>query len=248
MLVTSGVGWDREANFVDAPLEKWMAWRELYPISTAYMDQGEPLYDDLKLLFSPPDPLNDPNLIIDMASDSDDDNPFEPDEDAFTAANDVIIIPDSESDDDQPLDPDELVFPHDADVIIIPDFESDDDIPIEAADDQEWLDLMMEYDGDGSDLDGSDLDLDLSDDADTNQPESDIDDVEQDVKMPRCDEAEWPPVRAPSAVINQPMSFSNIIPIYPPPPQLECMLLQLRTTPMTAWTSTAVHHHPHHLH
>ncbi|KAL8523455.1 hypothetical protein ACS0TY_013421 [Phlomoides rotata] len=82
MISQSGVVWNQDTNFVYASPHLWEAWREIYLMARAYMTQGEPLFDELKVLFPPDDgPQDDPD-------DEDDD--------------DVIVIVDS-SDDEMPI-------------------------------------------------------------------------------------------------------------------------------------------------
>ncbi|KAL8506994.1 hypothetical protein ACS0TY_017757 [Phlomoides rotata] len=75
MISTSGVYWDKEENYVYASTAQWTSWKEEYPMSKAYLVQGEPLYNELKYLFG----------IEDLMAD--DDNP--------------IIIPDNDGEDEQ---------------------------------------------------------------------------------------------------------------------------------------------------
>ncbi|KAL8488379.1 hypothetical protein ACS0TY_024600 [Phlomoides rotata] len=77
MIAQSGVVWNKEHNYVYTSIQQWIDWREEYPMSRAYMTQGEPLFDDLNDLFAPDDgPHNDPNdddeLIIIVDSDDKD--------------------------------------------------------------------------------------------------------------------------------------------------------------------------------
>ncbi|KAL8457424.1 hypothetical protein ACS0TY_035326 [Phlomoides rotata] len=69
MISSSGVGWNKEQNFMYASEQQWKAWREVYPLSRAYTTQGEPLLDELKELFSPDDPEVDDDIIIIVDSD-----------------------------------------------------------------------------------------------------------------------------------------------------------------------------------
>ncbi|KAL8524606.1 hypothetical protein ACS0TY_014275 [Phlomoides rotata] len=59
--------WDQEHNFVHATVDQWKAWREVYPMSRAYIFQGEPLFTKLKTLFGPEDDDDGtgPILIVD---------------------------------------------------------------------------------------------------------------------------------------------------------------------------------------
>ncbi|KAL8514348.1 hypothetical protein ACS0TY_013461 [Phlomoides rotata] len=77
MISQSGVVWNHEQNYVYATIQQWADWREVYPMSRAYMTQGEPLYDDLKDLFAPDngpqhDQSDDDELIIIVDSDDED--------------------------------------------------------------------------------------------------------------------------------------------------------------------------------
>ncbi|KAL8530100.1 hypothetical protein ACS0TY_007256 [Phlomoides rotata] len=75
MISSSGVYWDKEENIVNASSAQWKSWKEEYPMSKAYLAQGEPLYNELKYLFSIEESM------------ADEDNP--------------IIIPDSDDEDEQ---------------------------------------------------------------------------------------------------------------------------------------------------
>ncbi|KAL8489304.1 hypothetical protein ACS0TY_025277 [Phlomoides rotata] len=74
MIAQSGVVWNRVDNIVYATLQQWDDWRSVYPMARAYMTNGEPLYEELKALFSPDDgaendPVDDDDLIIIVDSD-----------------------------------------------------------------------------------------------------------------------------------------------------------------------------------
>ncbi|KAL8491859.1 hypothetical protein ACS0TY_023456 [Phlomoides rotata] len=78
MITQSGVVWNRVNNIVYATPQQWDDWRSVYPMSRAYMTHGEPLYDELKALFSlddgaKNDPADDDELIIIVDSDDEDD-------------------------------------------------------------------------------------------------------------------------------------------------------------------------------
>ncbi|KAL8524458.1 hypothetical protein ACS0TY_014154 [Phlomoides rotata] len=59
MISIFGVEWDREINYMFAPQHQWRLWRELYPMSRAYLTAGDPLYNELKELFAPDDDVDD---------------------------------------------------------------------------------------------------------------------------------------------------------------------------------------------
>ncbi|KAL8476837.1 hypothetical protein ACS0TY_029223 [Phlomoides rotata] len=54
MINCSGVNWARRSNKVFVPKDLWQSWKEDYPMSRAYMFQGEPLYNELSSLFARP--------------------------------------------------------------------------------------------------------------------------------------------------------------------------------------------------
>ncbi|KAL8539973.1 hypothetical protein ACS0TY_001541 [Phlomoides rotata] len=59
-------------NYLFASQHQWQLWRELYPMSRAYLTAGDPLYYQLKELFAPDDDEGDDDIIT--VIDSDDDN------------------------------------------------------------------------------------------------------------------------------------------------------------------------------
>ncbi|KAL8548731.1 hypothetical protein ACS0TY_007842 [Phlomoides rotata] len=75
MISESGVDWDRVSNYVFASWEQWNHWNKEYPMAKAYMAYGEPLYDELKLLFSPGDHGEDDVIVI---QDSDEEGDLPP--------------------------------------------------------------------------------------------------------------------------------------------------------------------------
>ncbi|KAL8488398.1 hypothetical protein ACS0TY_024611 [Phlomoides rotata] len=85
MIAQSGVVWNRLNNIVHATSQQWADWRSVYLMARAYMTHGEPLYDELKALFSPDDgaendPVDDDELIIIVDSDDEEDlqqHPFQ---------------------------------------------------------------------------------------------------------------------------------------------------------------------------
>ncbi|KAL8472250.1 hypothetical protein ACS0TY_029460 [Phlomoides rotata] len=49
----SDVHWDQDENVVYASLVTWDILRQEYPLTNAYLYQGDPLYDSLKIIFKP---------------------------------------------------------------------------------------------------------------------------------------------------------------------------------------------------
>ncbi|KAL8524663.1 hypothetical protein ACS0TY_014315 [Phlomoides rotata] len=58
-------------NYLFAPQHQWRLWRELYPMSRAYLTAGDPLYNEIKELFAPDDDVDDDDIIIVIDSEDD---------------------------------------------------------------------------------------------------------------------------------------------------------------------------------
>ncbi|KAL8554079.1 hypothetical protein ACS0TY_002337 [Phlomoides rotata] len=161
MISVSGVVWEKENNYVFAPMDQWKDWTKAYPISKAYLAQGEPLYDDLKSLFRLGMLFVDGNVIVHADPDSDEDNlpplPAAVEGLALPAAIEVLALPAVEVAAAPP--PPEIV------PAPIPPFQIPH-VVIEISDDEKELEPMQPIPPNGV--------IDISDEEEEMEPDSDI--------------------------------------------------------------------------
>ncbi|KAL8536649.1 hypothetical protein ACS0TY_012010 [Phlomoides rotata] len=121
IISSSGVVWDQEQNFLNATVEQWKAWREVYPMSMAYTFKGEPLFAQLKALFGPEDDDDGAELILIVDSDE---------EEHILTDEEVVHALPAEAPVD-PLLPDVVIISSDSDSDdIYDDFDTDIDLEI----------------------------------------------------------------------------------------------------------------------